>query len=529
MTPGSYFQATLLFMAVSACTALTLLPASARPPSAVIEAQTTPSLFVTVPPKVSPATYTMGDKIWTIRAERGVASTVLLPADASNVSLPAGVIITTSVPKPDGSAPTTRDYTITRAITFKSLNAEEVRASAGFIAPGVVAVKPLSPQEQSKALEGNGPRLTVPKQSKAPNCSEIYRAVNKYVKDHPERVLEVVALQTGMNPDCACEVVKAAIIASEADTAMVVEIVEAAIEVAPSRFRIIGQCAIAVAPDALSEVQALINKYGAVSGDSGLGAKAGAKGGAKSDWGAKSAKGAKGGAGGDTIDPAEELQPPSTSYQLPASELADLMDFLDDVAETVVNPITIIGDFRTDSNNRIIPSSVRKRRVLLSQDVDDYLGVDDGPTLVVSDAGNDQASFNSGEASDEAFNPGNDAADLEVATDGSSGTSNGTSSDLGQGGLGVATDDSQGFQVIGHALNPGEFAVPVDGKISILQAINLAGGMDKEANEAECSLIRANDPNSKAILVNLRDIRSGKKPMVFVYAGDIVIIEQLPF
>jgi hypothetical protein len=29
--------------------------------------------------------------------------------------------------------------------------------------------------------------------------------------------------------------------------------------------------------------------------------------------------------------------------------------------------------------------------------------------------------------------------------------------------------------------------------------------------------------------VNLRDIRSGEKPMVFVYEDDIVIIKKLPF
>ena len=532
MTPRSYFQAALLLIVVSACLALTLVPASARPASAVVEAQSSPSLFVTVPPKVSPATYTMGDKIWTIRADRGVASTALLPAKATNISLPAGVVLTTSVPSLNGGSPQIKEYTIIRAMTLEKLGAEEISDYAAFIAPGVVVVNSLTAQEKEKAERDGGPHLKAPIQSQAPNCNEIHRAVKKYVTEHPERVLEVVALQIANNPDCACEVVKAAIIASEADTAMVVEIVEAAIEVAPSRFRIIGQCAIAVAPDSLGEVQAIINKYGAVSGDSGLGAKGGAKG----YDSAKSAKGAKGGAGGDLGDSEQDAQPPTaTGYQLPASELEDLMDFLDDVADTVVNPITIIGDFRTDSNNRIIPSSVRKRRVLPVQDVDVFVNFDDAPPPVASDIASqaDEASSESEQdgVDEEDTRSGSNSAGVRVADNNGigNGPALGASSDLGQGGAGFFADDSEGFQVIGHALNPGEFALPADGKISILEAIILAGGMDEEANEGECSLIRANEPNSKAILVNLRDIRSGKKPMVFVYAGDIVIIEQLPF
>ncbi|MGB2429659.1 MAG: hypothetical protein ACPIGG_09250, partial [Akkermansiaceae bacterium] len=442
-----------------------------------------------------------------------------------------GVILTTSVPSQNSLSPKIKEYTIMRAMTLAKLSAEEISDYAAFIAPGVVEVKPLTSKEKQKAGLDGGPHLKAPSQSQAPNCHDIQKAVKKYVTDHPERVLEVVALQIGMNPDCACEVVKAAIIASEPDTAMVVEIVEAAIEVAPSRFRIIGQCAIAVAPDALSEVQALINKYGAVSGDSGLGAKGGAKG----YDSAKSAKGAKGGAGGDIGDSAEDAQPPTaTGYQLPASELDDLADFLDDMADTVVNPITIIADFRTDSNNQVIPSSVRKQRVLLPQDLDDYAGFADEPTLIIANiaTGVEEASQESENAADEEGDQrGSSNSGLRVADNGSigSGSGLGISSDLGQGGTGFIADAPEGFQVIGHALNPGEFALPADGKISILEAILLAGGMDAEANEAQCSLIRANAPNSKTTTVNLDDIRSGKKPMVFVYAGDIVIIEQLPF
>ena len=377
MTPSSISSRAVILAIAAAIFTVAALPATARPPAAVVKAQDTPSLFVTVPPKVQPVTYTLDGKIWTIRADRGIASTVVLPAKAAHISFSAGAIITTSVPASNGGEPTTKDYTISRAITFEKLSAEAIQENAAFIAAGALELKPLNAKEREKANAGNGPHLVSPKYASAPNCSEIHRAVKKYVEDHPERVLEVVALQIGHNPSCACEVVKAAIIASEADTALVVEIVEAAIEVAPSSFRIIGQCAIAVAPDALSEVQTIVNKYGAVSGDSGLGAKG-------DEISEKSAKGAKG-AGGDIYDPSQNQEDQPVAYRLPDSELQDLIDMVDRLSETVVNPFTVIGDFRTDQNGAIIPSSVRRQRVLLPQDLDPYRGIDNGPTLVIAD------------------------------------------------------------------------------------------------------------------------------------------------
>lgn len=80
------------------------------------------------------------------------------------------------------------------------------------------------------------------------------------------------------DPTAACEVVKKAIVILNADKKTVGHIVEAAIMASPENIRIIAQCAIAVAPDALTEVQDVCNKYIKVSSDKG---------------GAKSAKSAK--------------------------------------------------------------------------------------------------------------------------------------------------------------------------------------------------------------------------------------------
>ncbi|MBT8038543.1 MAG: hypothetical protein KJO21_13495 [Verrucomicrobiae bacterium] len=129
------------------------------------------------------------------------------------------------------------------------------------------------------ALFGAALALVTPIYAEAPDCYKLSSAVKQAVAAHPEKVLELVAAQVAQNESCACEVVKAAIVASGADKQLVAGIVEAAIEVAPSKVRIIGQCAVAVAPDALAEVQAVVTQYGAASGDSGLGAKGGEKGG----------------------------------------------------------------------------------------------------------------------------------------------------------------------------------------------------------------------------------------------------------
>ena len=103
------------------------------------------------------------------------------------------------------------------------------------------------------------------------------------------------------------------------------------------------------------------------------------------------------------------------------------------------------------------------------------------------------------------------------------------SSDGGQGDVADELEDTLGYQVLGFVGNPGEEELPESGKIDILQAIARAGGLNDDANQSECILMRANTPPAQAMKVNLRDIRRGEKPMVFVYEGDIVIVKKLPF
>ena len=110
-------------------------------------------------------------------------------------------------------------------------------------------------------------------QAEKTDCYTVFATVKKAVAADPDKVLELVSTYVAQNESCSCEVVKAAIMASGADKKLVAGIVEAAVASSPSNIRIIGQCAVAVAPDALSEVQVIVTEYGAAGGDSGHSAK----------------------------------------------------------------------------------------------------------------------------------------------------------------------------------------------------------------------------------------------------------------
>ena len=99
------------------------------------------------------------------------------------------------------------------------------------------------------------------------DCVKVSNAVRLAVAADSDKVLEIVAKQIAANESCACEVVKAAIIASDAKKEVVAQIVDVAINEAPSMLRIIAQCAIAIAPDAQPNIQAILEKYDFAGGE----------------------------------------------------------------------------------------------------------------------------------------------------------------------------------------------------------------------------------------------------------------------
>lgn len=117
----------------------------------------------------------------------------------------------------------------------------------------------------------------------AVDCVALSLSVKNAVAGEQSKVLEIVSAEVATAPACACEIVKSAIEASKADVKTVAAIVEVAATAAPEQMRLVSQCAVAVAPDALAAVQAVVAKLDPNLGDSGTGAK--------------SAKGAKGGVG----------------------------------------------------------------------------------------------------------------------------------------------------------------------------------------------------------------------------------------
>ena len=102
----------------------------------------------------------------------------------------------------------------------------------------------------------------------AVDCLALSVSVKNAVAAEQSKALEIVASEVSAAPACACEIVKAAIEGSNADTQTVAAIVQAAATVAPEQMRLVSQCAVAVAPDALGAVQAVLAKLDPNLGES---------------------------------------------------------------------------------------------------------------------------------------------------------------------------------------------------------------------------------------------------------------------
>ena len=105
------------------------------------------------------------------------------------------------------------------------------------------------------------------------DCEALTQSVTIKVAADKSQVLEITSKEIAAAPGCSCEIVKAAIKASEAEVNTVAAIVEAAITAAPDQMRLISQCAIASAPDAIGEVQAVLAKMDPNAGDSPVSSK----------------------------------------------------------------------------------------------------------------------------------------------------------------------------------------------------------------------------------------------------------------
>ena len=105
------------------------------------------------------------------------------------------------------------------------------------------------------------------------DCIALSLSVKHAAAMEQSRILEIVSKEVSAAPTCACEIVKAAIEGSAANSKTVAAIVQAASIAAPDQMRLVSQCAVAVAPDALTEVQAVLALMDPNLGDSGSSAK----------------------------------------------------------------------------------------------------------------------------------------------------------------------------------------------------------------------------------------------------------------
>lgn len=103
----------------------------------------------------------------------------------------------------------------------------------------------------------------VPTSDAAPtsNSAEPFHFFQGFVsKTNQDELLGMVLKHILKDPEQACEVVKEAILVSEADEDLVAAIVETACEAAPEKMRIIAQCAMAVSPNSLHRIQQVLAK-----------------------------------------------------------------------------------------------------------------------------------------------------------------------------------------------------------------------------------------------------------------------------
>jgi hypothetical protein len=111
------------------------------------------------------------------------------------------------------------------------------------------------------------------KPSDGQDCMTVGLSVQQQAKLDPSRLLMLLEKEISANPSCACEIVKHAIRAGGGDAAQVAMIVEVASTAAPEMMRMISQCAIAEAPEALGEIQSVMARLEPNGGESVASAK----------------------------------------------------------------------------------------------------------------------------------------------------------------------------------------------------------------------------------------------------------------
>ena len=83
--------------------------------------------------------------------------------------------------------------------------------------------------------------------------------------------------------------------------------------------------------------------------------------------------------------------------------------------------------------------------------------------------------------------------------------------------------------ISGEVNRQGEIQLPASGKLDILSAIAKAGGLSRIANKKDATLRRFTPEGYTVEEINIKDITSGKAPMLFIREGDILVIKESRF
>lgn len=95
----------------------------------------------------------------------------------------------------------------------------------------------------------------------AAGCDDISNDVAAAIQKDPSKTLMIVEDALVINESCACEIIKAAILASQADSGLVNQIVQTGISVAPKMSGVIMDCATSVSPAAITAVSTVSSDY----------------------------------------------------------------------------------------------------------------------------------------------------------------------------------------------------------------------------------------------------------------------------
>ena len=79
--------------------------------------------------------------------------------------------------------------------------------------------------------------------------------------------------------------------------------------------------------------------------------------------------------------------------------------------------------------------------------------------------------------------------------------------------------------ILGQAQRPGVFDIPVHRTLTLVEAIGMAGGLNRIANDKKIMLKR----DGKVTIINLKEITSGKGTDIPLQAGDTVSIPESLF